>query len=476
MVFSSLFFLYAFLPLCLITHEIPKQIKHKNWVLLAFSLFFYAWGEPFWIIQMVLSGSLVYAIARLMASTDKTKEPGLRKGFFVLGVIMALLPLVVFKYSDFFIANINAVFKINIPLPGFSLPIGISFYTFQLLSYLIDLYWSNVKVQKRLDYFLLYEAFFPQLIAGPIVRYIDIEEKLNNRRATLRDKALGAQRFMAGLAKKVLIANHAGQIVEQTLASGRLSQLSGLEALVGILAFSLQIYYDFSAYSDMAIGLGRIFGFYFNENFDYPYASLSVTEFWRRWHISLGSFFRDYVYIPLGGNRKHQYFNLFVVWLLTGFWHGASWNFILWGLYFLVFLILEKVFLHKVFAKAPKFVPYIYMVPVIVFGWALFYFTDLSDLGVFLTRLFSVGDIPFASLEARLLLKQNIFFLIFALVFSLPVWPKIKDKIQGRRSALEWHATTGYAVLSSIQIVSLLILCTASLAGDSYNPFLYFRF
>lgn len=476
MVFSSLFFLYAFLPLCLIAYSIPRQIKHKNWVLLAFSLFFYAWGEPFWIIQMVLSGTLVYACARLMESCDKRKEPGLRKTFFVLSLVLALLPLLVFKYSDFFINNLNVILGTEIPLPGFSLPIGISFYTFQILSYSIDLYRGKCKLQKRWDYFLLYQSFFPQLIAGPIVRYSDIEARLEDRKSTPQDISQGAQRFVLGLAKKCLIANYAGSLVEQTLASDRLAQLSGLEALIGIIAFTFQIYYDFSAYSDMAIGLGRIFGFQFLENFDYPYKSRSATEFWRRWHISLGSFFRDYVYIPLGGNRRRQYFNLLVTWFLTGFWHGASWNFILWGLYYLIFIVIEKAFLLDRLERLPKFVSYIYMVPVVVFGWALFYFTDLSDLGIFLSRLFCANGGTFLTLEGKLLLRQNIFALIFCLVFSLPLWPRLQKAIQGQRSKLAWQSQKSYLVLSLTQMVILLVLSTASLAGDSYNPFLYFRF
>lgn len=476
MVFSSLFFLYAFLPLCLILYEIPQQVKYKNWILLAFSLFFYAWGEPLWVIQLILSGSLVYLVGRLMAACHPQKDRRLRKAFFVLGIVVALLPLLVFKYSDFFIENLNHIFSTQLTPPQWSMPIGISFYTFQIISYLVDLYRGDCRVQKRLDYFLLYESLFPQLIAGPIVRYTDIEVALTKRQAGAKAKADGAKRFVAGLAKKCLVANLAGKLVEESIGSSRLAHLSGLEALLGLLAFSLQIYYDFSAYSDMAIGLGQIFGFHFPENFRYPYSSRSVTDFWRRWHISLGSFFRDYMYIPLGGNRRHQLLNLTVTWFLTGFWHGASWNFILWGLYFLVFLILEKVFLLKALQRAPRWLSYLYMVPVIVFGWALFYFTDFARLGIFLRRLFCLDGQAFVNLEGKLLWQQNCFFLVFAFLGSLPLWPRLKMRLRGRQPELVFRAQPAYLAVSILQIVLLLLLSTAALAGDSYNPFLYFRF
>ncbi|MDD7401015.1 MAG: MBOAT family O-acyltransferase [Eubacteriales bacterium] len=475
MVFSSLFFLYAYLPLCLIVYHLVKKIEHKNTVLLVFSLFFYAWGEPFWVLQLLISGSLVYLFGRLMAACRPDREQKSRKLFLILGILSALIPLLVFKYSDFFIANINAVLGISLAQPNFALPIGISFYTFQIISYIVDLYWGNCQVQKRLDYFLLYQSFFPQLIAGPIVRYTDIEQAMTNRHPSAKDRALGARRFVAGLAKKCLIANYAGSLVAQTIESSRLSRLSGLEALIGLIAYSLQIYYDFSAYSDMAIGLGRIFGFHFPENFNYPYIARSVTDFWRRWHISLSSFFRDYVYIPLGGNRRHQLVNLCIVWFLTGFWHGASWNFIFWGLYYLVFLILEKTFLLSTLDRAPRILGHLYMVPITLFGWALFYFTDLSQLGIFLSRLFALNG-PFMNLEGRVLLRQNFLFLVLAYLGSLPLLPKLKDLVNRKYSELEIHASPYYFAANLVQILGLLLLSTASLAGASYNPFLYFRF
>ncbi len=476
MVFSSLFFLYAFLPLCMIVYEVPKSLSGKNWILLGFSIFFYAWGEPFWIIQMLLSGSLVYLCGRLMDDSMRKRELFQSRFFLALGVFSALIPLLVFKYSDFFLENINALFSLSLPLTNFGLPIGISFYTFQIITYIVDLYRGECKVQKRLDYFLLYESFFPQLIAGPIVRYTDIEERLMARSVSMHDRAQGARRFVIGLAKKCLIANYAGSLVEELLAGGRLAQLSGLEALLGILAYTFQIYYDFSAYSDMAIGLGRLFGFRFLENFNYPYISKTVTEFWRRWHMSLGSFFRDYVYIPLGGNRKRHYLNLFITWFLTGFWHGASWNFILWGLYFFVFIVLEKIFLARILDRLPKFVSYLYMLPVIVFGWVLFYFTSLADIGLFCRRLFCLDGHAFLNLEGRLILKQNLLFFLIALVGSLPIIPALKKRVQKQYKPLDLYSSTAYVAYNSLIIFVLLLLSTASLAGSSYNPFLYFRF
>lgn len=444
-------------------------------VLLAFSLFFYAWGEPFWILQLILSSALVYTFARLMDGEMKQRKAKSAKLYLIFGLVSALFPLFIFKYLDFFIANLNAILGASIPLAKFTMPIGISFYTFQIITYIVDLYWGNCQVQTRFDYFLLYVSFFPQLIAGPIVRYTDIEARLLERKHSAKDFANGVSRFVAGLAKKCLVANFAGSIVRQTLASGRLAQLSGLEAFLGMLAYTIQIYYDFSAYSDMAIGLGHVFGFDFPENFNYPYVSASVTEFWRRWHISLSSFFRDYLYIPLGGNRRRQYFNLAVVWFLTGFWHGASWNFILWGLFFLVFILLEKLFLLEKLQRLPAIVGRLYMLPIIFFSWTLFYFTDFAELGTFFTRLFAING-QFMSLEGKLLFRQNLLFFIFAFIGSQPIWPKIKSRIKGKYSELQLHASEFYFALNALQIVVLLFLSTASLVGASYNPFLYFRF
>ena len=473
MVFSSLFFLYTFLPLCLIVYQIPDHLEGKNRVLLAFSLLFYAWGEPVWIIQMLLSGAVIFFFAhQVEANRHKVKEA---KRMMLLGVFFALIPLFVFKYSGFFVENINALLGASLSVPKLKMPIGISFYTFQIISYIVDLYRGECKLQRSLSRFWLYEALFPQLIAGPIVRYSDVEAELNERTRTEQDLAEGAIRFVSGLAKKTLLANYAGSLVEQTLASTRLAQLSGLEAWIGILAYTFQIYFDFSAYSDMAIGLGRLFGFHFKENFDYPYYSKSITEFWRRWHISLGSFFRDYVYIPLGGKYKHQLRNLVIVWFLTGFWHGASWNFILWGLYYLLFLILEKYLLKPVIEKVPRAlcIPFVFFV--VNIGWSLFYFTDLSKWLVFLRRMFMLDGNAFLNMEGKLLWGQNVYFFVLAFIASMPIIPGVKDLIPrlGKRG---FHSSKYWFVSRMLVMLLLLVMSTAALAGESFNPFLYFRF
>ena len=474
MVFSSLFFLYAFLPLCLIIYPLVKKIEHKNLVLLIFSLFFYAWGEPFWVIQLLISGSLVYLFGRLMAACRPDREQKSRKLFLILGIMSALIPLLIFKYSDFFIENLNALLGSAIPLPGFTLPIGISFYTFQIISYIVDLYWGNCQVQKRLDYFLLYESFFPQLIAGPIVRYTDIEKAMTDRHPSAKDRALGARRFVAGLAKKCLIANYAGSLVEQSIGSSRLGQLSGLEALIGLVAYTIQIYYDFSAYSDMAIGLGRIFGFHFPENFNYPYISRSVTDFWRRWHISLCSFFRDYVYIPLGGNKRHRFRNTLIVWFLTGLWHGANLNFVVWGLYYFLLLMLERILILPHRDKIPRLIRHLWTMLAVLVGWTLFYFTETARFLTFWGRIFAPGLAGFADIEAKILWKQHILFILLAAVFSTPLLPWIRKRFKDPLHRLEYSRMGGF--LRTAGALFLLFVSTASLVASSYNPFLYFRF
>ncbi|MGI6579617.1 MAG: MBOAT family O-acyltransferase [Saccharofermentanales bacterium] len=473
MVFSSLFFLYAFLPLCLIVYQIPRSLKFKNLILLAFSLFFYAWGEPFWIIQMLISGVWVFLAG--LASERYKHDPAIHKTVLTIGTVGALLPLFVFKYAGFFIGIINVLPLINIPLPRWTMPIGISFYTFQILSYLIDLYRGQCKVQKFLPDFLLYQTLFPQLIAGPIVRYSDIEQQLQERRTTIRGLADGTKRFIIGLAKKTLIANYAGTLVAQTIGSINLNTLSGIECLVGIIAFTIQIYFDFSGYSDMAIGLGHMFGFDFKENFEYPYFSKSVTEFWRRWHISLGTFFRDYVYIPLGGNRHNRLRNAFIVWILTGFWHGAGWNFIFWGLYYFAILQIEKYLTLKYTDKIPRAIMWIPMSIVTMLGFAIFYFTSIPDLGIFLSRLFTFAGNDFINLKGKLLFNQNLVFFIFSWIASMPIVPEIRKRLPGLRS-YRFRATKFYVIGSTVSILLLLLISTASLVGDSFNPFLYFRF
>lgn len=473
MVFSSLVFLYLFLPLCILTVRFSRTVRVQNYWLLAFSLFFYAWGEPVRILQMLASGSLVFLLG--LGIDAYRARPKIQKLFLTAALLCALFPLLLFKYAGFFLGNIKALTGANILVPQFALPLGISFYTFQIMTYAIDLYRGDCQVQRSLSQFFLYESFFPQLIAGPIVRYAEIAEQLAERQQTWLDMSLAIRRFSLGLAKKVLLANYAGKIVAQCLEAGPLQEIVGLQAWLGLLAYSFQIYFDFSAYSDMAIGLGRFFGFRFPENFNYPYVAASVTEFWRRWHMSLGRFFRDYVYIPLGGGRKRQLLNLSIVWFLTGFWHGASWNFIFWGLYFLGFLILEKRFLLQVLDRLPAFFRHLYLLLVVFFGWGLFRYTDLSELGQFFSLLFTGGKRGFMSFEAGIILRQNLLFFLLAGFASLPWIPRFQARYK-RLASLRFQASNWALALNFLVILLSLGFSTAALVADSFNPFLYFRF
>ncbi len=470
MVFSSLIFLYAFFPACLLCYMAAGSMRMKNLILLVFSLFFYAWGEPVWVLLMIATSVFIHWAGLRIERHRHTPKARL---YLILAIVAALASLVVFKYLGFVVENINALTGSDWPVPQFSLPIGISFYTFQSLTYAIDLYHGNTEVQRSRLNFMLYVALFPQLIAGPIVRYADISRQINRRKMTWSGFSYGMSRFLIGMGKKVLIANYAGQLVDRTLAAG-LSSISVLEAWLGILAFSLQIYFDFSGYSDMAIGLGRIFGFEFKENFNYPYVSSSITDFWRRWHISLSSFFRDYVYIPLGGNRRYQVRNMLVVWALTGLWHGASWNFILWGLYFFVLLFLEKKFLGRLLSRLPAVVGHLYTLFIVLIGWVFFYFTEASGIGHMLSLMFGFSGQVAVRLQATVLLRENILFFALAFIAATPLaarWTRrlLALPLGGRPSLLR----TGTAI--AVNIV-LLLICTAALVGSTYNPFLYFRF
>lgn len=471
MVFSSLVFLYAFLPLCLLFYLLAGSLKAKNYILLIFSLFFYAWGEPIWVVLMILTGLFIYWTG--LKIEKHRQQPVLKKFYLIVAIVIALSSLAIFKYLGFLITNINLLPGVDWPVPSFSLPIGISFYTFQTLTYAIDLYRGKTRVQKSAANFLLYEALFPQLIAGPIVRYADIADEIDNRRVTITGFGQGISRFVIGLAKKVLIANYAGELVSQTLGTS-LAHLEGLGAWIGLLGFTLQIYFDFSGYSDMAIGLGYMFGFHFKENFNYPYISTSITDFWRRWHISLSTFFRDYVYIPLGGNRRFQVRNMFIVWALTGLWHGASWNFVLWGLYFFCLLLAEKTFLLKLLKKGPAFVGHLYTVMAVMAGWVFFYFTDLHDIGLMFRKLVSFGDRSFWGPRSQILLQNNSLFLLIAIVAAIPILPFIRQKLQIARRGIRFKPV--YTSLIVLAHAMILFFCTAALVGSSYNPFLYFRF
>lgn len=459
MVFSSLLFLYVFLPIALFLYYISPE-KIKNFTLFILSLIFYAWGEPIYVGIMLFSSVFDYCNGRLL---NKFKEDWKRKAVLILSVIVNIGLLFFFKYYIFVIDNLNYLFNLNISASTLTLPLGISFYTFQTLSYTIDVYRGEVEASNSFFDYSAYVAMFPQLVAGPIVRYIDIYNQLKNRDFSDSSIAYGIKRFVYGLAKKVLIANKLGELYKIILAK-EVAGLASSMAWLGIIAFTLQIYFDFSGYSDMAIGLGRMLGFDFLENFNFPYISRSITEFWRRWHMSLSLWFRNYVYIPLGGNRvkvPRQILNLFITWFLTGFWHGADFNFIIWGLYYFTLLVLEKFVYSKALDKAPNFIKHIYTMLLVIIGWVIFEF-KVADIGPFLKAMFNFKN--FTSPEALFYLKEYGFYLALGTVLSLGACNKLISKTR----------KTTYLEIAFLFI--LLILVTMSLISESYNPFLYFRF
>lgn len=471
MVFSSLLFLFYFLPAVLVVYFIVPR-KAKNIVLLIFSLFFYAWGEPVYILLMMFSICMDFFLGLWLERVRQNRDRA--KKVLVLAVVLNVALLAFFKYADFFVDNLNAVTGLAIPSLNIPLPIGISFYTFQAMSYLIDLYRGDVPVQRSIVAFGTYVSLFPQLIAGPIVRMRTVVGELADRRESFDDFSIGVKRFVAGLGKKVLIANTLGEVWSQVSAMEP-DGLPVLTAWIGVLAYTFQIYFDFSGYSDMAIGLGRMFGFHFLENFDYPYISKSITEFWRRWHISLSSWFKEYVYIPLGGNRKglsKQIRNILIVWLLTGFWHGASWNFVVWGLYFGVLLILEKLFLLRLLQKLPSFFQHAYTMLLVVLGWAVFAFDSLGDGLQFIRALFGGYGQALWDGGALYLLYTNIILFIIAAIGSTPLPGRLWNRLDRR---LEAHPVPLGAMESALVACGML-LCVAFLVDASYNPFLYFRF
>ena len=467
MIFSSIPFLYYFLPCVLLVYFLMPG-RGKNAVLLLFSLVFYAWGEPKYVLVMLLSILLGYVFGLLM---EKNREnPRRKQACLVFSVIGSLAFLFYFKYADFFIANFNAVTGLSLPLLKIALPIGISFYTFQILSYTVDVYRGQVKAQRNFVDLAAYVALFPQLIAGPIVRYSDIAAELQTRTHSYDKAADGIRRFVMGLSKKILFANVLGELCEGFRQS---SDRSVLFFWLYAVAYTLHIYFDFSGYSDMAIGLGRIFGFSFPENFNYPYISGSITEFWRRWHMSLGSWFRDYVYIPLGGNRvsrRRHFFNIAVVWMLTGFWHGAAWNFLFWGLYFSVILILEKAFLLQ-WLKKRKCVGHLYVLLLVVVSFVIFDAKDMPSAFSCIQAMFGGGGYPLVSVEGLYSLRSYGFVLLLAAVGATPVPRNLVRKL---RDAARWD--TAWALGESALYIGLVILCTAYLVDGSFNPFLYFRF
>ena len=485
MVFADLFFLFVFLPafalLYLLAAGIDRKCKSvktspcfrwRNNALVLFSLFFYAWGEPVYVLLLLASVVVNYCVG---LGIDKKGKPAL-----VIGLIFNLGVLATFKYANFFIANIYAVigqidnsslFTLHSPLPQIALPIGISFYTFQSISYLIDVYRGTTPVQRNFRDLLLYISMFPQLIAGPIVRYGTVADEITNRHVDAHDLSEGMMRFLRGLGKKVILANQLSEISTQLLTGAGLESLTTTGSWIGIVAFTFQIYFDFSGYSDMAIGIGRCLGFHFNENFDHPYCCNSITDFWRRWHISLGTFFRDYLYIPMGGNRRHQALNILVVWMLTGFWHGASWNFLIWGLFYGLIIMTEKYTLLRVAKRIPSWILHVYSLFLVIVGWGIFYFEDFGQMKHFFRAFFGGAEV-FSDFAALNTLSSYGWLWVASVLFCLPI----------RKWFVSWTARwtashpSLFLVTRSILAFFLLAVSVALLVGATNNAFLYTRF
>lgn len=465
MLFTSISFLYYFLLIVIVLYFIVPK-KFKNAVLLLASLAFYFYGEPKYVFLMLAEIFIAYIGAICI---DKFKAHS--KTILTVTVIIHVALLGVFKYTDFLIGTLNDLFKLNISLVRLALPIGISFYTFQILSYVIDVYRGKVKVQKSFLKLATYVALFPQLIAGPIVRYETIEDELENRVHTFEKFSNGVTRFVIGLAKKVLIANMLGEFCSAFTAS---TEKTVLFYWLNAVSYMLQLYFDFSAYSDMAIGLGKMFGFEFLENFNYPYISKTITEFWRRWHMSLGSWFKDYIYIPLGGNReglKKQIRNIFVVWALTGLWHGASWNFVLWGVYFGVLLVIEKVFLKKHIEKMPRVFQSVYVLFIVMISFIIFNASSLTEVWQCVAGLFGANTKSFASAETLYYLKSYLVTFVLAIIGATPVMKNLVEKLKKNEKM-----NMVINILEPVFMVVILTVVTAYLVDNSYNPFLYFRF
>lgn len=468
MVFSSVVFLYIFFPIMLLIYfAVPK--KFKNAVMILASLIFFAWGEIRYIFIMLILAVMDYICGKGIDKNEGNKSK--QRLYLFIDVSVNLLILFFFKYADFIITNINAVLHTEIPLWNIPLPIGVSFNTFQSLSYIIDVYRGTVKCEKSFYNYLTYTTLFPQIIAGPIVRYETVDEELETKKISMDNFSKGMRRFIIGLGKKVLIANNVGALWNMIETSGY-SEMSMLLSWIGIIAFALQIYFDFSGYSDMAIGLANIFGMDFDENFNYPYISKSITEFWRRWHITLGSWFRDYIYIPLGGNRKgfpKQIRNILIVWFLTGAWHGASWNFMLWGLFFGIILIIEKVVLLKVLEKLPKWTNHLYAMLLVLVSWVIFAFEDLEKVKDYILTMFHLNGTSIINTEGLYYLQNYFIIIVIGIILSTPFVSKIFKKLEEKQTNVRSILITGV-------YIGILLLSTASLVSDSFNPFLYFRF
>ena len=468
MLFSSIVFLFSFLPAVMILYYL-LPVRFRNVILLLASLVFYAWGEPVYLFLMLLSILFNYFSGLDIARNLQDKRAAKRSLVFNLIINLAVLGF--FKYEGFVLDTLNGILPVHISYHALPLPIGISFYTFQILSYIIDVYRGNVKVQTNLPNFALYVTMFPQLIAGPIVQYADVDEQLASREVSRTKFGEGSMYFIRGLAKKVLLANTSGMIFTEVSGLAK-DNIAVMTAWLGAFAYMFQIYFDFSGYSDMAIGLGKMFGFEFNMNFNYPYVSKSITEFWRRWHISLSSWFRDYVYIPLGGNRvskiKHIR-NLLIVWFLTGLWHGAAWNFVAWGLYYGVILIIEKYLLSPVLDRLPDIVRHIYSIVLVVIGWVLFFSSSFGQAADYIRVMFGAGAHGFADRESMYLLTSN---LILWLILIFGSTPLVHFRYEHMLRTKKWNTT----IINSVVYAALFIVCIAYLVTETYNPFLYFRF
>jgi len=471
MLFTSMTFLFLFLPIILIIFYLAKD-KYKNLILLLFSLFFYAWGEPKYVLLMIVSILLNYVLALLIEYFQNKNKKLDAKIMFIFSILFNIGMLFGFKYLNFFVDNINSIFNFNIAIGKIMLPIGISFYTFQTLSYVIDVYKRDVKAQKNIVVLGTYISLFPQLIAGPIVRYSDIERELIHKKFSLDKFYNGLKRFIIGLGKKVIISNNVAFIADTILDNVFLGEYGYVVAIIGILSYTMQIYFDFSGYSDMAIGLGKMFGFEFLENFNYPYISKSITEFWRRWHMSLSTWFRDYVYIPLGGNRVNKLrwlLNIMIVWLLTGFWHGASWNFVLWGLFYGIILILEKIIFSKFLSKLPIIVQWLYAFIFINIGWAIFRTENINDILNLLSIL-----VDFRKNNLLLFIRENytlinyLPYLVLAFILSTPLLNNIYNKFKDKNKI--------YNFIFDGLIMLIFVICVSFIVTSNYNPFIYFRF
>lgn len=469
MIFSSLIFLYLFLPICLLCYVLVKPLKGKNAVLIIFSLIFYAWGEPVRIAFLLLSAGINYVVGRGIGWAKEEKH---QKLILAGGLVFNIGMIAVFKYRGFFVENVNGIFGAHIPVPEVVPMIGMSFYTFQIISYIVDCYWGKVEPQKSPFKLLLYICLFPQLIAGPIVRYQTIAAEIDDRHTTIKDLSVGFTRLVVGLAKKVVLADQLYRIVENVMGDEiKIGQMSVAASWYGIILYSLYIYFDFSGYSDMAIGMGRIFGFHFNENFDHPYLCKDIQEFWQRWHISLGSFFRDYLMPITFFGRRNKYFSLFFVWLCTGIWHGASWNYIIWGLYYGAFIMLETVLGKKRINKIPIVIRHIYTKLVIIIGYGIFYFENLGDLGLFLRNLTPFNPNGAEDIIVEISLFNNLFLILAAIICSFPLM-KLGEKLAERSLKLK----TAVSVSGTVICAGLLVLSSVLLVDSTSNAFLYWRF